>query len=82
MFASGVLTTYVAKTSFKARMPGAVVAVVLSGLMSIGLMSVVNFMIESDFKWLLFAFTFPWLISLVLYVTEGNAVRDQGVMIK
>lgn len=82
MFASGVLTTYVASTSFKARAPGAVVAVALSGMASIGLMAAVNFIIESDFKWLLFAFTFPWLIALALYVSEGYAIHDRGLVMK
>ncbi len=79
MLACGVLTAYVATTSFKARAPNAVLAVTLSGLTSIGLMSAVNFMIDSDFKWLLLAFTLPWIIALVLYVIEGQAIRDKGL---
>lgn len=82
MFASGVLTTHVATTSFKARAPYAVLTVVFSGLMSIGLMSAVNFIIDSDFKWLLFTFTLPWVVALLLYVIEGQAIRNQGLVMK
>lgn len=82
MFASGVLTAHVATTSFKARAPYAVLTVVFSGLMSIGLMSAVNFIIDSDFKWLLFAFTLPWVVALLLYVIEGQAIRNKGLVMK
>jgi hypothetical protein len=82
MLASGILTSYVAARSYKMRAPGAVLVVALSGLASIGLMSAVNFFIASDFKWLLFSFTFPWLISFGLYAVEGRAIPDQGYVTK
>jgi hypothetical protein len=82
MLASGVLTCYVAFTSFKARMPGAVLAVAISGLVSIGLMSAVNFIIASDFKWLLLLFTLPWVLSLILYAIEGQSIQDQNVLLR
>jgi hypothetical protein len=41
--------------------------VALSGLTSIGLMVVVNFVIESDFRWLLLVFALPWAAALPLY---------------
>ena len=31
------------------------------------LRAVVNFLIESDFRWLLLAFAVPWLVALGLY---------------
>ena len=82
MLASGVLTCYVAFTSFKARMPGAAFAVALSGFLSIGLMSAVNFIIASDFKWLLLLLTLPWVLSLILYAIEGQSVQDQNVLLR
>ncbi len=67
MFASGVLTCYVAFTSFRARTRGSASVVALSGLTSIGVMAVVNVVIDSDFKWLLLAFAVPWVLALVRY---------------
>ena len=65
MFATGLLTAYLAAASFrdKKTLPAAVVAI--SGLASIGWMAVTNFLIDSDFKWLLLAFVLPWLVAVV-----------------
>lgn len=70
MFATGLLAVYVALTSFRQRTQGAAITVALSGLTSIGWMAVVNFMINSDFKWLILAFVFPWAVALALYGIE------------
>ncbi len=43
-------------TSFRTRAKGVSGIVALAGLASVGWMSVVNFVIDSDFKWLLLAF--------------------------
>ncbi|QNM96771.1 hypothetical protein [Chitinimonas koreensis] len=71
MVSSGLLTFHLARTSFCSRTAGAAWVAALSGLSSIGLMVVVNFLIDSDFKWLLLAFTAPWLAALWLYSREG-----------
>lgn len=70
MFAAGVLTAYVAGTGFRERARGAFLAVSMAGVSSIGLMVVVNFLIDSDFKWLLLCFALPWVAALVLYAVE------------
>ncbi len=70
MFATGLLTVYVALTSFRSRAKGAAVIVAIAGLASIGWMAVVNFLIASDFKWLLLAFVLPWGIGLGLHRFE------------
>ena len=70
MFASGVLTCYVAFTSFRARARGSASVVALSGLTSIGAMTAVNVVIDSDFKWLLLAFAVPWALALVLDLAD------------
>ena len=67
IFTTGLLTAYIAVTSFRARTRGALLVAAIAGFTSIGLMTVVNFIIESDFKWTLLALTFPWAISLILY---------------
>jgi hypothetical protein len=71
MVSTGVLTCYLARTSFRSRTPGAAWVAALSGITSIGLMVVVNFLIASDFKWLLLAFTVPWIMALSLYCYES-----------
>ena len=72
MFASGLLTFYVALTSFRDRVRGAVGVVAISGLSSIGLMAAVNLMIASDFRWLILSFVVPWALAMALYWIEGN----------
>lgn len=72
MFSTGLLTCYVAVTSFRARVRGVPVVVALSGLTSIGLMAMVNFIIASDFRWLLLSFVLPWVLALALYWIERS----------
>ena len=67
IFTTGFLTIFIAITSFRKRAPEAFIIVAIAGISSIGSMTVVNFIIDSDFKWMLFAFTLPWIISLILY---------------
>ena len=67
IFTTGVLTIFIALTSFRKRLPGTSIIVAFAGITSIGLMTVVNFMIGSDFRWVLLIFTLPWIIALVLY---------------
>lgn len=66
MFASGLLITYIAITTFQQLTRGVRSVTALAGLTSIGWMAVVNFMINSDFKWLLLAFNLPWIAAQVL----------------
>ena len=67
IFTTGLLTVFISLTSFRKRLPGTFIIVVLVGISSIGLMTDVNFMIGSDFKWVLLTFTLPWIIALILY---------------
>jgi hypothetical protein len=66
-FTTGLLTMYIAQTSFRTRTQGAFGIVALAGITSIGFMTSVNFILQSDFKWVLLAFTIPWIISLILF---------------
>ena len=70
MFATGVLTCYFAVTAFRRRAPGSAGVVGLAGLTSIGAMAAVNFIIASDFKWLILSFVIPWAFALALYWHE------------
>lgn len=67
IFTTGLLTLFIAMTSFRTRMKSAFVIVTIAGLTSIGLMTSVNFIINSDFKWMLFVFTLLLLSALILY---------------
>ena len=66
----GLLIIYLARTSFRVRATGAGWIVAVAGLTSIGWMTVVNFAISSDFKWLLFSFAALWGVALALYRYE------------
>ena len=70
MFATGLLLLYVAQTTFRAHSTSARLIVALAALSSIGWMAIVNFMIASDFKWLLLTFNLPWISALVLSLGE------------
>lgn len=67
LFTTGLLTMYVAQTTFRTRTKGAFIIVLTAGLTSIGSMTMVNFILQSDFKWVLLVFTIPWIVSLILY---------------
>jgi hypothetical protein len=64
---TGLLTMYVAQTSFRTRTQGAFIIVSIAEITSIGSMTILNFIFQSDFKWVLLSFTFPWFIALILY---------------
>jgi RsiW-degrading membrane proteinase PrsW (M82 family) len=51
--ATGVLTITLAATSFRQEQRFAAVGAFIGGLSSIGLMTAINFSIDSDFKWVL-----------------------------
>jgi len=67
IFTTGLLTVFISFTSFRKRTGRAFGIVAIAGISSIGSMTVVNFIIGSDFKWLLLIFTLPWAIALILY---------------
>ena len=67
MFTSGLLTVHIARTSFQARERGAPLVVALAGLSSIGWMAAVNFLIASDFKWVILGFALLWPLALALF---------------
>ena len=75
MAAVGVLTVFVASTA--PRSTAATVALALAGLLSVILMSAVNFAIASDFRWLLLAPALLWataagLLALTLRPRARN----------
>ena len=72
VIATGVLTVTLAATSFRAHHRGAGTGALLGGAASIGWMAVVNFMINSDFKWVLLAMALVWAASLAVFWFESK----------
>ena len=72
VFATGALAITLAVTSFRAGSVPAAVGLVIGGAASIGWMAAVNFMIQSDFKWVLLAMASVWAASLVLFWFERS----------
>ena len=73
VLATGVLAVTLAATAFRAHQKGAAIGALIGGAASIGWMAVVNFMIGSDFKWVLLGMALLWACSLVLFWFEGKA---------
>jgi hypothetical protein len=73
VLATGVLAITLAATSFRAHQPGAAIGALIGGGASIGWMAGVNFMIDSDFKWVLLGMALLWACSLVLFWLERKA---------
>ena len=69
--ATGVLTFTLAMTAFRDRRTAAAIGAAIAGGLSIGWMAAVNFMIHSDFKWVLLGMALVWMASLAAYVREA-----------
>ena len=65
MAGSGVLTIFVAAAAMPSRLKGASWAIAFSGLLTVALMSATNFVLHSDFRWLLLGPALVWIAGLV-----------------
>ena len=70
MAGTGVLTVFVAIVAMPSRLKGTSWAIVLSGVLTVALMSAINFALRSDFRWLLLVPAMVWLAGFGLYVTK------------
>ena len=75
VIATGILTVTLAATSFRAQHWAAALGVAIGGAASIGLMAAVNFVIDSDFKWVLLAMALLWSCSLGLFWFEKRTAN-------
>jgi len=75
VLATGVLMVTLAVTAFRDHQNGAAIGCMIGGAASIGWMAVVNFMIDSDFKWVLLAMALLWAASLALFWSEKPTER-------
>jgi hypothetical protein len=82
--ATGILMMALAATAFRDHRLGAAIAAGVAGALSIGLMTAVNFVIESDFKWVLSGIAALWACSIIRSSIEALRTRasslpvDQG----
>ncbi|MDP3750714.1 MAG: hypothetical protein Q8Q98_02500 [Polaromonas sp.] len=79
MIATGSLATLVACRYLAIRARGTLTALVATGTASVGLMSATNFMLHSDFRWLLLVPAPLWLMGVVCYLREGAPESTTGV---
>ena len=75
IIAAGILTITLAVTSFRQHHWGAAAGVFLAGAASIGWMVIVNFIIDSDYKWSLLAIFALWALSLGLFWFEKRRLQ-------
>jgi hypothetical protein len=77
--ATGLLTAALAATALRERNPIAAIGLFAGGFASIGLMVLVNFIIDSDFKWQLASIGFVWAAGMVCFWIEGRSRRESVV---
>jgi NAD(P)-dependent dehydrogenase (short-subunit alcohol dehydrogenase family) len=65
---TGLLTIYVALTTFRRRERGAALLVALAGATSIGWMATVNVIIRSDYRGLLLGIASLWAAALAIFL--------------
>jgi hypothetical protein len=68
MAGSGVLIAYFGWKVMPMRPRGAAFALTLTGALMLGLMSAVNFVLHSDFRWLLVLPPIGWFVAVWLYL--------------
>lgn len=72
MAGAGVLTLFIALNAMPSRLKGTSPTLALSGLLTVGLMSVSNFALDSDFRWLLLIPAVAWLVGFAAHVLNRN----------
>ncbi len=70
MAGSGVLTVLVACVAMPSRLKGTSWGIAVSGVLTVALMSAINFDLHSDFRWLLLVPALVWLAGFALYITR------------
>lgn len=70
MAGGGALIAYVGWVVLPLRLPGIALLLAISGSLTLGLMSAVNFSIHSDFRWVLVAPPAIWAVAVVVYFME------------
>lgn len=82
MIAAGVMTMHVAWQFLANRSIETLMALTVGGLSGVLLMSVTNFMLHSNFRWLLVMPVLLWVAGLVRYLREGAIASTAPRLIK
>jgi hypothetical protein len=79
MAGAGVLTVFVATVAMPLRLRGTASAIALSGVATVATMSAANFVLHSDYRWLLLMPVLIWLAGLSVYVArkQPNSSADR-----
>ena len=72
MIAAGAMTMLVAYRLLAKRERATLTVLSVAGASSVGLMSATNFLLGSDFRWLLLLPALLWFAGLVCYLWEGG----------
>ena len=72
MAGCGVLTVFLGVRVITQCIRGTGIALGVAGLLTVATMSWINFVLDSDFKWLLLAPVLAWLLGLVCYVAGAS----------
>ncbi len=70
MAGAGVLTVLVACVAMPSRLKGTSWAIAMSGVLTVALMSAINFDLHSDFRWLLLVPALVWIAGFVLHIAK------------
>jgi hypothetical protein len=79
VLATGVLAITLALTSYREHHKGAWLGALVGGIASIGWMTVVNFAIRSDFKWVLLSMALVWAASIIVFWTERRSLNANAM---
>jgi hypothetical protein len=71
MVATGAMTALVACRLLARRERGTLAALAVCGAASVGLMSATNFLLDSNFRWLLLLPALLWLAGLICYSLDA-----------
>jgi len=78
----GVLTIFVGMHAVPQRVNGTGTALTCAGLLTVVVMSRTNFLLDSDFKWLLLAPPVVWLIGLVCYFAQRRVAKSTTTLLQ
>jgi hypothetical protein len=70
MVGSGVLTLFLVRAAMPQRLNGTAWALCIAGLSTVVLMSAMNFVLQSDFRWVLVVPAAIWVVGVAAYVTS------------
>ena len=82
IISSGVLFIFLAQKPFREFTPWAWATAFFAGISSIGVMTFINFKIESDFRWWILVLNIVWISSLVLNRFEKQKKKLSTLVIR